>query len=77
MRPIPADLTEALEDWHTTYRRLAAHPCSALRRRLIRLSCDVLSHPYWGGGRSAAARAALFAAGRGGGSGHGSHPGRG
>ncbi|MGW1273484.1 hypothetical protein [Streptomyces sp. NPDC002491] len=77
MRPIPADLTEALEDWHATYRRLAARPCSDLRRRLIRLQCDVLSHPYWGGGRSAAARAALFAAGRGGRSGHGSHPGRG
>ncbi|MDX3802587.1 hypothetical protein [Streptomyces sp. AK04-3B] len=76
MRPIPADLTEALEDWHTTYRLLAARPCSALRRRLIRLSCDVLSHPYWDGGRSAAARAALFSAGRGGGRGHGSHPGR-
>ncbi|MEH0548914.1 hypothetical protein ACWGH3_01945 [Streptomyces sp. NPDC054884] len=77
MRPIPADLAEALEDWHTTYRRLAAQPCSALRRRLIRLSCEVLSHPYWGGGRSAAARAAFFTAGRGGGLRHGAHPGRG
>ncbi|ANP51559.1 hypothetical protein J2Z21_009061 [Streptomyces griseochromogenes] len=62
MRPIPDDLTQALEEWHTTYRRLAAEPRTALRRRLIRLSAQVLFHPYWDGGRRTAARSSLYTA---------------
>ena len=67
MRPIPDDLVHAQEEWHATYRQLAARPRTALRRRLIRLSSEVLLHPYWEG-RGAAARSALFVSGRGGGS---------
>ncbi|MEU6369334.1 hypothetical protein ABZ876_27215 [Streptomyces sp. NPDC046931] len=66
MRPIPDDLAQALEEWQATYRRLAARPGTALRRRLLRLSTDVLFHPHWGSGREAAARSVLYAAGRGG-----------
>ncbi|WP_079175313.1 hypothetical protein [Streptomyces malaysiense] len=60
MRPIPDDLTRAHEEWHATYRQLAAHPRAELRRRLPRLSAQVLFHPYWRGQR-ARARAALHA----------------
>ncbi|GAA3038862.1 hypothetical protein [Streptomyces glomeratus] len=66
MRPIPDDLAQALEEWHATYRRLAARPGTALRRRLLRLSTGVMFHPHWENGRGAAARSALYAAGRGG-----------
>lgn len=59
MRPIPDDLALALEEWHTTYRQLAAQPRTVLRRRLIRLSAQVLFHPYWGSGRRTAARSIL------------------
>lgn len=64
MRPIPDDLARAVEEWHTTYRRLAAHPATTLRRRLIELSGEVLSHPHWAGQRTPAA-SALYAAGHG------------
>ncbi|MEU6423309.1 hypothetical protein [Streptomyces spiralis] len=53
MSPIPDDLARAQEEWHATYRRLAARPCTAHRRRLIRLSSEVMFHPYWQGRRSA------------------------
>ena len=66
MRPIPSDLAQTLEEWHATYRRLAAQPRSPLRRKLIRLSCKVLFHPHWENGRTTAARSALYATGRGG-----------
>lgn len=59
MRQIPDDLARALEEWHTTYRRLAAQPRTGLRRRLIRLSAEVLFHPYWGSGQCTAARSIL------------------
>ncbi|POX55327.1 hypothetical protein C3489_11105 [Streptomyces sp. Ru71] len=64
MGPIPDDLHQALEEWHTTYRRLAVQPRTALRRRLIQLSAEVLFHPHWAGERTPAA-SALYAAGRG------------
>ncbi|MFB7510424.1 hypothetical protein [Streptomyces broussonetiae] len=60
MRQIPDDLARAQEEWHAVYLRLAARPGTALRRRLTRLSSQVLFHPYWQGRRTAA-RAALFA----------------
>ncbi|MER6565521.1 hypothetical protein ABT288_04875 [Streptomyces sp. NPDC001093] len=53
MRPIPDDLARAQAEWHATYRQLAARPRTALRRRLIHLSSEVLFHPYWHGRRSA------------------------
>ncbi|MGW4569471.1 hypothetical protein ACWEN3_46600 [Streptomyces sp. NPDC004561] len=65
MRRIPDDLALAQEEWHVTYRRLAACPGAALRRRLIHLSSQVLFHPYWQG-QGTAARAALFVSPRGG-----------
>jgi fido (protein-threonine AMPylation protein) len=66
MRSIPADLAHAQQEWQATYRQLAAAPRTALRRRLIHLSSQVLFHPYWQG-NGTTARAALFAPGRGGG----------
>jgi hypothetical protein len=60
MRPTPEDLAHAQEEWHATYRQLAGHQRTVLRRRLIRLSSQVMFHPYWQG-RQTAARAALFA----------------
>ncbi|MFS4096618.1 hypothetical protein [Streptomyces sp. AF1A] len=66
MRSIPADLAHTQQEWQATYRQLAAAPGTALRRRLIRLSSQVLFHPHWQGDGTAA-RAALFASGRGGG----------
>ncbi|MEV7817791.1 hypothetical protein AB0P05_45415 [Streptomyces flaveolus] len=44
---IPDDLAHAQQEWHTTYRQLATRPRTALRRQLIRLSTEVLFHPYW------------------------------
>ncbi|MFF7751799.1 hypothetical protein ACFZCP_21670 [Streptomyces sp. NPDC007971] len=61
MRPIPDDLADALQDWHATYRRLAVQPCTVLRRRLVRLSAQVLFHPYWESGRRTVARSVLHA----------------
>ncbi|MFF7972105.1 hypothetical protein [Streptomyces sp. NPDC007905] len=65
MRAIPHDLAHVQEEWHATYRQLAARQRTALRRRLIRLSSQALFHPYWQG-HATTARAALFAARRGG-----------
>ncbi len=59
MRRIPDDLIQAQEEWHAAYRQLAARPRTALRRRLIHLSSEVLFHPFWQGHESVA-RAALF-----------------
>ncbi|WP_189958846.1 hypothetical protein [Streptomyces alanosinicus] len=53
MRQIPDDLAQAQKDWHATYRQLAVCPRTALRRRLICLSSQVLFHPCWQGRRSA------------------------
>ncbi|GGY12787.1 hypothetical protein [Streptomyces djakartensis] len=66
MRPIPHDLAQALEEWHTTYRQLAMQPRTELRRRLIQLSISVVFHPHWQNGNRTAAWAALHTAGRGG-----------
>ncbi|MFF9819419.1 hypothetical protein [Streptomyces sp. NPDC014006] len=63
MRPIPDDLARAVDEWHATYRQLAAHPRTALRRRLVQLSGGVRFHPHWHGRRTPAA-SALYAAGR-------------
>ncbi|MEU6475309.1 hypothetical protein ABZ858_00185 [Streptomyces sp. NPDC047017] len=52
MRPIPVDLLHAQQQWHATYRQLAVHPRTALRQQLIRLSAEVLFHPYWQGRRT-------------------------
>ncbi|MFF3195054.1 hypothetical protein [Streptomyces misionensis] len=61
MRSIADDLTRAREEWHSTYRQLAVCPRLELRRRLIRLSVQVLFHPYWRG-RPSQAWAALHGA---------------
>ncbi|OIJ87121.1 hypothetical protein [Streptomyces monashensis] len=61
MSPIPDDLARAQEEWHATYEQLAAQPRAALRRRLVRLSSEVLFHPYWQGHRSVG-RASLHGA---------------
>ncbi|MFG3032976.1 hypothetical protein ACGFZJ_31230 [Streptomyces sp. NPDC048253] len=48
MRPFPDDLVQAQQEWNATYRQLAARPGrTELRRRLRRLSAQVLYHPYW------------------------------
>ncbi|GGI94370.1 hypothetical protein [Streptomyces brasiliensis] len=65
MQAIPDDLAQALEEWHTAYRRLAVQPCSSLRRKLVRLSAQVLFHPYWQTGQRTPARSALYVAQRG------------
>ncbi|MEU3843636.1 hypothetical protein AB0E88_26790 [Streptomyces sp. NPDC028635] len=62
MRPIPDDLARAVDEWHATYRQLAAQQRTVLRRRLVKLSGQVLFHPHWDGRRTSAA-AALYAAG--------------
>ncbi|MCC9706032.1 hypothetical protein E4N62_12650 [Streptomyces sp. MNU76] len=56
-----ADLTHCLEARQTAYRRLAARPCTSLRRQLIRLSTTGLFHPYWQGRQTTAARSAMYA----------------
>jgi len=49
MRPFPADLTRAQQEWSATYRQLAQRPGrTELRRRLYRLSGQLFFHPYWG-----------------------------
>ncbi|MEV0982525.1 hypothetical protein [Streptomyces sp. NPDC049915] len=62
MRPIPDDLARAVDEWHATYRQLAAQPRTVLRRRLVKLSGEVLFHPQWHGQRTPAA-SALYAGG--------------
>jgi hypothetical protein len=54
MSPIPNDLARAQEEWHTAYRQLAERPHAALRRWLLRLSAQVVFHPYWQGQRQEA-----------------------
>ncbi|WP_435642471.1 hypothetical protein ACR9VJ_02880 [Streptomyces sp. H49] len=61
MRPIADDLTRPREEWHSTYRQLAVCPRLEPRRHLIRLSVQVLFHPYWRG-RPSQAWAALHGA---------------
>jgi hypothetical protein len=53
MSPIPDDLARAQQEWRATYQQLAVRPRTDLRQRLIRLSGEVLFHPYWQGRRSA------------------------
>ncbi|MFM9760762.1 hypothetical protein [Streptomyces scabiei] len=65
MRPIPDDLVQVFEEWHTTYRQLAEQPRTALRRRLIQLSTTVMSHPHWPDGKRTAAWSALHTSGHG------------
>ncbi|WP_254708044.1 hypothetical protein [Streptomyces lunaelactis] len=59
----PSDLVEAQRDWNRTYAELADGqvPYTALRRRLLWLSCCLAVHPFWGTelGRSPAARVEL------------------
>jgi hypothetical protein len=45
----PDDLVAAIREWHAVYRRLSRRPSTALRRRLLALSAEVLVHPYWQG----------------------------
>jgi len=48
MRPFPDDLTQAQQEWSATYRQLAELPGrTELRRRLYRLSAQLLFHPHW------------------------------
>jgi hypothetical protein len=47
MRPFPADLARAQQEWSATYQQLAERPGrTELRRRLYRLSAQLLFHPY-------------------------------
>lgn len=60
----PADLLALQAGWLATYDVLAQTPAGAgttvLRRRLIGLSCQLYTHPYWAEpGRSRAACAEL------------------
>lgn len=53
----PTDLVQAQIDYHRAYQALAADPYdspTALRRRLLHLSAQVLFHSYWAriGGRA-------------------------
>ncbi|GGX28890.1 hypothetical protein [Streptomyces chartreusis] len=69
MRSFPDDLVQAQQEWSATYHRLADGPgrTTELRRRLYRLSTEVLFHPYWRqGGRTPAGWAELRNLGRGG-----------
>ncbi|KIF01850.1 hypothetical protein PL81_33285 [Streptomyces sp. RSD-27] len=47
----PDDLVELQAAWLSTYAALARRPAhagtTALRRRLIGLSCRIAAHPYW------------------------------
>ncbi|WP_369249441.1 hypothetical protein [Streptomyces sp. R41] len=48
MRPFPADLARAQQEWSATYRQLAEQPGrTELRRRSYRLSARLFFHPYW------------------------------
>jgi hypothetical protein len=60
----PDDLVQMQSDWIRTYEELARRSPvasnTALRRRLILLSCRLASHPFWTeAGRSPAALAEL------------------
>ncbi|MFD4139204.1 hypothetical protein [Streptomyces sp. NPDC058572] len=60
----PDDLVQMQSDWIRTYEELAglspAAGTTALRRRLILLSCRLAGHPFWSEpGRSSTARAEL------------------
>ncbi|MEU1224092.1 hypothetical protein [Streptomyces microflavus] len=62
--PFPADLIHAQQQWHTTYRALAAprpRHATELRRRLLTLSARIHWHPFWAtpAGRTSAARVEL------------------
>ncbi|MEU3838348.1 hypothetical protein [Streptomyces microflavus] len=46
----PDDLIRAQQQWHDTYRALAAprpRPATELRRRLLALSVRIHWHPFW------------------------------
>ncbi|MGA4842090.1 hypothetical protein [Streptomyces sp. G45] len=46
----PDDLLEAQTAWYVTYGQLATAPSASsasLRRRLLRLSRQIVGHPYW------------------------------
>ncbi|MGW3835834.1 hypothetical protein [Streptomyces microflavus] len=60
----PDDLIRAQQQWHTTYRALAAprpRRTTELRRRLMALSVRIYWHPFWStpDGWSPAARVEL------------------
>ncbi|NUL02915.1 hypothetical protein HRW07_06595 [Streptomyces lunaelactis] len=60
----PDDLVQIQRAWIRTYEELARRPpmasTTALRRRLILLSCRLAAHPFWTeAGRSPAARVEL------------------
>ncbi|GGS82715.1 hypothetical protein [Streptomyces badius] len=60
----PADLIHAQQQWHATYRALAAprpRRNTELRRRLLHLSARIHWHPFWTtpAGRTPAARVEL------------------
>ncbi|MFB6426401.1 hypothetical protein ACFCXC_35865 [Streptomyces microflavus] len=61
--PFPADLIHAQQEWHDTYRALAApRPRRATElRRLLALSARIHGHPFWATlpGRTPAARVEL------------------
>ncbi|MFC8230267.1 hypothetical protein [Streptomyces sp. NPDC057287] len=62
--PFPDDLVRAQQEWHDTYRALAAprpRRASELRRRLLALSVRIHWHPFWSTspGRTPAARVEL------------------
>ncbi len=59
----PPDLIRDQHDWNRVYQALATAPpgigTTVLRRRLLRLSCRIACHPFWGDRRSAATWAQL------------------
>lgn len=60
----PADLIHAQQQWHDTYRALAAprpRRTTELRRRLLALSVRIHWHPFWStpAGRTTAGRVEL------------------
>ncbi|MFE1892661.1 hypothetical protein [Streptomyces microflavus] len=62
--PFPDDLIHAQQQWHDTYRALAAprpRRATELRRRLLALSARIQWHPFWStaAGRTPAARVEL------------------
>ncbi|MFJ9656187.1 hypothetical protein [Streptomyces microflavus] len=62
--PFPDDLIRAQQQWHDTYRALAAprpRRTTELRRRLLALSARIHQHPFWAtpAGRTPAARSEL------------------
>ncbi|MFF1561020.1 hypothetical protein [Streptomyces sp. NPDC058279] len=59
----PDDLIHLQQQWTRTYNLLAVRPeqgGAELRRKLIRLSCEISAHPFWrAGGYSAVRRVEL------------------